>query len=263
MPDEEKSISAPQMASSAPTAAPSVAGMFMKRELNGASFLSLEHVGHMLLVVVVAALVAAGISTSISLWTGSPAMSMMGGFGLLIGGGGAAQIEAMSATCIVAALMVLVPLLVILDRRTRAEWLKRHGYSGRLAYKVPVYVALGLLITAKLTADIVMLSVILSSLVQIGVSNSQVGNLYLTQFVPAFVAAVVFGLAAWYIFKLAKGRDMGRQFSAFMAFISTVLVVALLITVVSVVHARPTTNDMPDYMRNFNSGKSLEDLFNY
>ena len=247
----------------APAVMPSAGGLFLKRELNGASFLSLEHVGHMVLVVVVAALVAMGIDTAISIWTGSPAMSMMGSLSTILGDSGAAQIEALSSISIVAALLVLVPLLVVLDRRTRAEWMKRRGYSGRLAYKVPVYTALGVLIAAKLTAVIVMVGVVLSSLVQIGVPNFQVGELYLTQFVPALVAALVFGVAAWYVFKLAKGRDMGKQFAMLMAVLGTALVISLLITAVSVLHSKAATNTQPNYMQNFNSSKSLEDLFNY
>ncbi len=248
----------------APAVIPSAGGQFLKRELNGATFLSLEHLGHMLLVVVVAALLAMGISMAISIWTGASAMgaSMMGGLGL-IASGGVAYLQAMAAVGIVAALVVLVPLLVVLDRRTRAEWMKRRGYSGRMAYKVPVYLALGLLVSAKLIADICMVSVVISSLVQIGVPDAQIGSLYLTQFVPALIAAVVFGMAAWYVFKLAKGRDMGRQFAAFMAVLSTALVIALLITAVTVLRAKDATPTMPDYMRNYNSNKSLEDLFKY
>jgi hypothetical protein len=259
MPDEKQSMDS-HMPAPTPMVMPSSGGLFLKRELNGASFLSLEHLGHMLLVVVVAALVVMGIASAISMWTGSSLISMPTFRGLL--DLEPVTLEALASISIVASLMVLVPLLVVLDRRTRAEWMKRRGYSGRLAYKIPVYMALGLLITAKLMADIVMVGVVVSSLVQIGVTNSMIGTMYLTQFVPAFIAAVVFGLAAWYVFKLAKGRDMGKQFSALMAVLSTALVVALLITAVTVLHANNPSSNMPGY-DDYGNGKSLQDFFKY
>jgi hypothetical protein len=264
MPDEHESMAQHPMPAPAPVVAPSASGMFLKREMNGASFLSLEHVAHMVLVVVVAALVAGGLTLGLSLWTGAP---MAGGsYSLLLSESAMQSAAAMGAVGIVAALLVLAPLLMVLDRRTRAEWMKRHGYSGRVAYKVPVYTALGVLVAAKLMAVIAMVGVVLTSLVSIGVPNAGIGSMYLTQFVPAAITAVVFGLAAWYVFKLAKGRDMGRQFSLLMVFAAGVLSLALLITAVSVMHSNknesltPYPYTMPN---NSNSNRSLEDLFNY
>lgn len=266
MPDEHESMGQHPMPAPAPVAAPSTSGMFMKREMNGASFLSLEHVAHMVLVVVVSALVVSGLTLGLSLWTGIPMTT--GTYSLLLSESSMQTVAAMGAVGVVAGLLVLAPLLMVLDRRTRAEWMKRHGYSGRVAYKVPVYTALGVLVAAKLMADVVMVGVVLTSLIEIGVPNAGIGSMYLTQFVPAAIAALVFGLAAWYVFKLAKGRDMGRQFSMLMVFVSGVLSLALLITAVSVVHSTKTDTlpgggypyTMPN---NSSSGRSLEDLFNY
>ena len=180
-------------------------------------------------------------------------MMLLGSFGMM-------HTEAMGLVCLVAALLVLVPLLWVLDRRTRAEWMKRHGYAGRLAYKLPVYISLGLLVAGKIMADITMLCVVLTSLVLIGTS-ADIGALYLDEFVPALVMAVVFGFSAWYVFKLAKGHDMGRQFSMLMAVIGAGLAVALLITAVSVAHSE-TTSPNNSYMKELNRD-SLQDLFNY
>src|SRR5688572_9422600 len=131
-----------------PTPAPTAAGgkSFVQRELNGATFLTLEHVAHMILVVAVPALLVTGILYALAMWTGSPSIShmMMGGPGLASMPGTKA-IDATLALGVVAALLVLAPALFVFDRRTRAEWHKRSGYAGRLAYKAPVYTALAVL----------------------------------------------------------------------------------------------------------------------
>lgn len=260
------------------TAATDGGNSFIKRELNGATFLTLEHVLHMALVVAVAALLVAGILTAIDLWTGNggvmSAFTMMAGMGI----GTAKYAEASSAIGIVAALVILVPGLVILDRRTRAEWLKRDGYAGRVAYKVPLYTALGLLVVAKVVAVIQMVTVVLNSLAVIGLNNNGVGDMYLYEFLPAAIAALVFGGSAWYLFKLAKGRDNGKMFSMLAALLGAALAIALFVTAVVTLHGNsngpgpiePAGPTMP-YYNNYNtmpngggsSSKSLDDLFKY
>jgi hypothetical protein len=197
----------------APATTKSGGSAFITRELNGATFLTLEHLAHMALVVVVTALLAVGIMNVIALWTGDSGALATSVFGTWVGvGGGAAKYtQASMSLGIVAALIVLVPLLVVLDRRTRAEWHKRAGYAGRLAYKLPVYTALGVLAAAKTVAFISMLAVVLSSLALIGVNGSGVGDMYLYEFLPALVAVFLFGASGWYVFRLAKGVDRGAR----------------------------------------------------
>ena len=50
------------------TTAPDDKQSFVQRELTGASFLTLEHVGHMLLVLLVPALAGAALNTIIDFW---------------------------------------------------------------------------------------------------------------------------------------------------------------------------------------------------
>lgn len=248
-------------------AAPSGSNSFFRRQLSGTAFLSLEHFLHMALVVVVAGVLAAGLTTAISLWTGGSAAStvMLGATGSpLLGGLGSSvsSYEAMSALGLVAGLLVLVPLLMILDRRTGAEWVKRPGYDRRLAYKLPIYGALALLVAAKVAAVVAMVSVVLQSIALIGVSGEDIGHMYLTEFVPALVAAVVFGASAWYVLKLAKGRDLGKMFSSLVAAVGLVLAVALFITAYLALHNKSTDT----YTNPFDpssSTRGFEDIFKY
>jgi divalent metal cation (Fe/Co/Zn/Cd) transporter len=223
------------MATDTPVAPVAKSKGFIKRELNGATFLTLEHIGHMALVVIVSGLVLSGIMSALSMWFGTAGMSsaLMGGARL---GVASSAVEGALSLGVVAALLVLVPLLVILDRRTRAEWNKRPGFAGRLAYKVPVYSALAVLAAAVVACKIQMLYVILSSLAFIGVSGAPIGSLYVDHFVPALLGAIVFGAAGWYLFTLAKGRDHGRTFSMAAAVLAGAVSIALFITTLVVLH---------------------------
>lgn len=216
---------------------------FVKRELNGASFLALEHTAHMALVVIVTGLVLAAIMASLSLWFGT-SNDLVVMFGAMAGRAGAST-EAVLTLGIVAALLVTVPLLVILDRRTRAEWHKRAGFASRLAYKLPVYLALGAIGVAIVGFKIQMLSTVLMSLALIGLKGADIGSLYIATFIPALIGAVVFSVAGWYVFNLAKGRDNGKMFSMLMAAVTAVLSVALFITAITIVHDPKLTPPAP------------------
>ncbi|HSE61447.1 MAG TPA: hypothetical protein VLA88_04100 [Candidatus Saccharimonadales bacterium] len=241
---------------------------FFRRQLHGATFLSLEHFLHMGLVVVVAGLLAMGLTAAISMWTGGQAVGQLlfkdsaSSLPSSIGSG-LSSLEAMSALGIVAGLLVLVPLLMVLDRRTGAEWLKRPGYSKRLAYKLPIYGALAALVAAKVAAVIAMLGVVLQSIALIGVTGEDIGAMYLTEFVPALVAALVFGAAAWYVLKLAKGRDLGKAFSSLVAAIGLVLAVALFITAYLALHNAPRDTYMNPLSPTPGDSRNLEDIFKY
>lgn len=226
------------MATPAPVAPESNGKGFIQRELNGATFLTLEHVGHMALVVIVSALVVSGLCSALSMWFGTNSMASTMAFGSagLLGGAALQAHESVTSLGIVAALLVLVPALVVLDRRTRAEWNKRRGYAGRLAYKAPVYGALGVLGALLVAAKIQALYVIIASLAYIGVPGAPIGGMYVGNFIPALVGIAVFSAAAWYVFNLAKGRDYGRKFSMGAVAVSGALVIALFITSLVVLH---------------------------
>lgn len=242
---------------------------FLKRQLSGATFLSLEHFAHMALVVIVAGAIASGLAQLLNLWSGGGGDSLFSAaptpiasyYGLTASAG---------VTGVVAALIVLVPLLWFVDRRTHAEWAKRPGYEKRLAYKLPIYGALAVLAAGKITAVITMLGVVISSLMWLGVSGQDdTGQLYMTQFVPALITALVLGATSWYVIKLAKGRDLGKKFTPMIVVVGIVVAVALIITQTIQLHT-PAKQQTCDYrtgkgctMPTMPPSSSLEDLYKY
>jgi hypothetical protein len=238
-------------------------GMGTSRQLSGTSFLTLEHVGYFTLVTFLPSVLIIAVLTAIDLWSNNSggAVQPLGLTTLqpIITNGDNAIVAIQAA----AALIVLAPLLLVLRRRTAAEYDKRTGYKNRVGYKLPVYTALALLTTATVASFASMLSVFLRSLTQIGVSGADIGKIYTAEFIPALIMFAVFSVAALYTFWFAKGRDKSKIYIGFMALISGVFAIALFVTVLNLNH---------DPNRGINSGgpiqiqpypNSSNNLFNY
>jgi hypothetical protein len=215
---------------------PATSGALIKKHLNGATFLTLEHTAYMVLVVVVPGLLALGLIAAINMWTGAQtSLDNMMGFGGLLNNS-MQYLTAVWAIGLVAALLVLVPLMIVLEKRTRAEWQRRPGYSARLAYKAPVYTALGVLAALVVIATVCMVTVVIKSLMFLGVNNADIAGMYRNEFVPAFVALAAFKAASWYVILLALGRDYSKTFNSGVAALAAALVLALLVTSATVVN---------------------------
>jgi hypothetical protein len=209
------------------------------RQLSGTSFLTLEHVGYFVLVVLIPSLLLLGASTALQLWQGGSAAGSSGSTFLPLSYTVEPimrYVDSTVAIALSAAFLVLAPLMYVLRRRTAAEYAKRPGYTSRVAYKLPVYTALALLAAQTVGAFVSMLGVFLNSLVNIGVKGADIGGMYTAQFVLALLAFVVFGLAAWYVMWFAKGRDLSKVFVGGASLLATVLTIALFVTTLTLNH---------------------------
>lgn len=216
------------------------------RQLNGTSFLTLEHVGYFALVVMLPTLLLLSASTALQLWQSSNSVSdtiiplayAMGPFMQYVG--------TSVAISLTAALLVLTPLMYVLRRRVAAEYVKRPGYTNRVGYKLPVYIALAILAAQTVCALVSMLSIFLNSLVNIGVKGADIGAMYVHQFLPALLAFLVFGVAALYVLWFAKGRDLSKVFIGSISLLAAVMVIALFVTTLTLNHDTPKTTE-PSY----------------
>lgn len=225
-----------------------------RRQLQGTAFLAFEHTLRVTLVVAVTILLGTAIALAFQLWTGS---SAEGGIVGLSGAAGGLAVG--TAMTVAASLLVLLPVLLILEMRTRAEYKKRPGFEGRLAYKLPLYGAFAVLLALIVIAVIQMLAAFLTSLALLGTNGADIGDLYLSQFLPAMFALALYGAAGYYLFHAIKGRDRGLTFGLIAAVLAAILVLALFITSVVIAHEVPTpasTNrdgSIEDYFRDYNS----------
>jgi len=206
----------------------------LERQLSGATFLTLEHVGYFILVTLMPGLLVFGALVALGMWAHSN-NDVIISITTLIGPQSTAP-DMAGAMFLVAALLVLAPLLYCLRRRLAAEYRKRPGYTGRVAYKLPIYSSLAVLITLKIVMVVSMLYVFLTSLASIGIRGADIGGMYLNQFLPALLGAVVFGASAWYVLQFAKGRDMSRRFVSAILLLSAAMVVALFVTTLTINH---------------------------
>lgn len=214
------------------------------RQLSGTSFLTLEHVAYFVLVVVLPSLLLLGASTALNLWqNGSSGASGSSILPLNYSMQAITQfVDTTVAISLVAAFLVLVPLMFVLRRRTAAEYVKRPGYTGRVGYKLPIYSALAVLGAQMTGAFVSMLGVFLNSLANIGVKGANIGDMYVEQFLPAMLAFLIFGVAAWYVISFAKGRDMSRMFVGSVALLAGVLSIALFVTTLTLNHEAKSTD---------------------
>lgn len=74
-----------------------------------------------------------------------------------------------------------------LQVRVRRGLKKQPDFTKQAAYRVPLAVALGVYVLLALTQVAIVIGVVLASLVLIG-SNSDIGGMYLKQFLPALLA---------------------------------------------------------------------------
>ncbi len=213
------------------------------RQLNGTSFLTLEHIGYFVLVALLPTVLGMGILAALDLWSNGGNASIMPmtytTLPILSAGGTTMAIEA------VAALIVLAAMLYVLRRRVAAEYDKRPGYRNRLAYKLPVYTALGLLVAATASSLISMVAVFLNSLTQIGVNGADIGRLYMNEFVPALLMFALYGLSGWYVACLAKGKDSSKLFVGLVELLAVVVCIALFVTTLSINHQGRSTPPNP------------------
>lgn len=187
----------------------------------GTTFLALEHVLYLFFALVLAGLIVCGAVSALAMWTGEVVYKPDAVASFLMSGW---------AIWLAAGLLSVSPLVWLLYTRTRAELPKRPGFAGRLSYKAPLYVALGVGAVVKVGAWVTLVSVLLFSLASFGVTSEAVMGLWVSQLIPAFLTIVVFGVVNWFLLKRAKGLDDGRSFTQLLASIGVLLGVVLFVS---------------------------------
>src|SRR5215213_3432947 len=168
-----------------------------KAWLTGTEFLSLEHTARMIISVILPVLTLASINSAFSLWTGSSG-GVIANF-LDIGvTGSLIQTVAYAGVSLATAILVLSLLFWLFNQRVGAELVRRPHYTRRLAYSLPLYGAFFVSAAVLLLGMIDLLSIVLNSLVLIGVRFAPIPDLYLGHFLPELIGLLVIAFAARY-----------------------------------------------------------------
>ena len=160
-------------------------------------------------------------------------------FGLSLSGG---SITANILAVGILAVLFSVLAFVLFGRVTRAIAADRSGYTGRLAYKLTTYGSLFMIVLAALPLVANLISVLISSLLLIGVSDagSVYTALYLGNFLPSLVCLAVLAIVIFFIGKIINGYNKSRPLAITLIAITSVVAVALAITLAVQAHDKPS-----------------------
>ena len=169
------------------------------------------------------------------MWSAKDAVS----FGLSLSGG---SITANILAVGILAVLFSVLAFVLFGRVTRAIAVDRSGYTGRLAYKLTTYGSLFMIVLAALPLVANLISVLISSLLLIGVSDagSVYTALYLGNFLPSLVCLAVLAVVIFFIGKIINGYNKSRPLAITLIAITGVVAVALAITLAVQAHDKPS-----------------------
>ena len=169
------------------------------------------------------------------MWSAKDAVS----FGLSLSGG---SITANILAVGILAVLFSVLAFVLFGRVTRAIAADRSGYTGRLAYKLTTYGSLFMIVLAALPLVANLISVLISSLLLIGVSDagSVYTALYLGNFLPSLVCLAVLAVVIFFIGKIINGYNKSRPLAITLIAITSVVAVALAITLAVQAHDKPS-----------------------
>lgn len=248
-------------------------GGVYKKILSPSKYLTFEHSVNMALSVIIPGIILVAFWTAIGIWSEST-----GFFGVLSGlfdgyySSMLIYLEVMASLMLVAVLVVLTPLMFILSRRVRARILKERQYISTMKFKVPVYVALGVSAVIIICSLVQIVYVILSTFALIGVTNAQIGDMYLVTFLPAGLTVIIYATVSTYLHRLVRGRSSGRKFCMGVSLISVAIILSLFITAVVKMHddsinldsSDDSSNDLEnyydDYYNDYNN--SLDEYYN-
>jgi hypothetical protein len=202
-------------------------------------FLSLEYVIALGSVVAAVIFASRAVTAAFSLWNNVPVDQSVGLGGMVTSGNGyvAAIVMALAA-------LVFGFLSYVLFGRVTRTVASRPDFTGRLAYRAATYAALGLLAMQLLLQVVVLIAILVGSLVLIG-GQTSIKALYLREFLPGIINTVIVGVAAYYVYYIAKGRNKSRLLSLMLSALGVVLFITLVVTVA--VRAHDTYSPINDF----------------
>ena len=134
---------------------------------------------------------------------------------------------------------------------------ERPGFTKTTEYKVTTYGALAILSLIAVVFFAKLITVLISSLLFIGVSNAGAvySSLYLVEFIPYLLGLGVVSAALYCVGKIALGRNMSKLLSWILIIVAVATLVAAAITVAVKSHGTPTvrttTNTTTDTWKDF------------
>lgn len=135
-------------------------------------------------------------------------------------------------TASVGAVLLALLAFFVFGRVSRAIQ-NRPGYTKRAAYRVITYGSLAALVVPALVLFIKLVSILVSSLIFIGVSGASrvYKSLYLAEFLPYLLGLAVVVVSVWLVGRIVQGRNSSKLASSIIFSVALAALVASTITV--------------------------------
>lgn len=181
------------------------------------SVLTLKYSGAAVSALVATFSTLALLSELFGLWTGtSGSLMLLGGY------------QSIMMTAVVAALFSV--LAFCLYRNVTKEVAKQPGYVNKTAYHFITNAFLAVLAGVFVLIVAGLVSILLSSLVLIGTSTD-IGGMYLNDFLPGLVAAGLVGFVGFAAYKIMIGKNLSMLMTVVLMSLAGALMIAALITI--------------------------------
>lgn len=212
------------------------------------SVLTLKYSGAAISALAATFSVLAALSEMIGLWSGaSGSLMLLGGY------------QGVMMTVVVAALFSV--LAFCLYRSVTKEVAKQPDYIHTTAYHFVTNAFLALLAVVFMFIVAGLVSILLSSLLLIGTSTD-IGGMYLNDFLPGVVAGGIVGFVGFSAYKIMKGKNFSMVMTIVLMSLAGALLLAALITIPIKAHMGSSTPsssssmydnyyDYSDYLNNY------------
>lgn len=184
------------------------------------------------------------------MWTGKSAsiMTLLSGY------------VGIMTTAVVGALFAV--LAFCLYRNVTKEVAEKPEYVTTTAYHFVTNAFLGVLAVTFVGIVAGLVSILLSSLLLIG-TNTDIGSMYLNQFLPGLVAAGVVGFVGFCAFKIMKGKNLSMLMTIALLSLTGALLLAALITIPINAHTTSRSSSSSSNMYNdYNYNYDYNDYLN-
>ena len=156
------------------------------------------------------------------------------------------------------AVLLAVLSLVLFSRVSKAVP-EREGYTKRTAYKLVTYGGLAVLIIPAVDLVARLVSILINSLLFIGVGDGGefYKSLYLGEFLPYALALAIVAAGAYFICQIVKGRNMSKALSLMLIVASSVVLLTGAITIA--VKAHDTGSSVKTIPSDYSRYKNYQD----
>lgn len=174
------------------------------------------------------------------------------------------QTQSMVAIALLSVMLAVLS-FVLFGRVSKKIVEDRPEYTQTTLYKVTTHAPVFALLLVALLVVSSLLSVLLNSLLMIGVGDAgqTYGALYLGEFLPGLVSLVVLGAVIFFLAKIVNGTNASKLLSIILIVVTSVVFLATAITMTVRAHdsKSSTSSQLESMLKNFNTTNKFKNNY--